>query len=173
MIKVNFVGLEGLKRKSRHLSSSYRQGINDFFRRHLGREVRVSGLVIRNINRMIYQTEDPDWYERTGALLESVKIEETDRSYLLYMDGEYLERKSAESDFTKHEGFDAWVKGVNYAWLVERGHTFMNITDRGSTPVQIPYTMDSRPFMDNAWFEMLTSIRPEVILEPLFRMWSS
>jgi len=170
MIKANITGLNSLVRKSKRMRTSLQTGKQKFIQHHIKRDINIQGQLIKNIWREVYSSYKPTSYERTENLLKSVRVRETENGIEIYMDGNFLEQASTVPR-SWETGFAVEAKAVNYAWLVEEGHTYQNVAGHKSGK-GVDFTMPPRRFMGKTFSYLIRNIEMEKILSPLFRMWS-
>jgi len=161
-VRIKIEGMNELTAKSNNMIAQIESGKRRFIN-FLTHSIQIDAVVIRYINRMIYDTPEPEWYERTQNLKRAVMSEETENGVRVYMNKGYLQAVSNRYP-TKATGLDPQKKGVDYSWYVHEGTQFNNI-------YQKDVVMEGRPFMQQTWEEILPRIDPLIILQPLLRMW--
>ena len=164
MIDINIKGMRELRNKVNNMKNVINEGKQQFINQHIIREIKIDSMLIRNINRLVYQAYDPSTYERTRELLKAVTIKKTENGMMIYMDSTYLKRSSALGGFSWQRGYAPEAKGVDYSVLVEEGHTYQNV-------VGIEFEMEPRRFMGKTWEEVQREINPQRLIAPLMRMW--
>lgn len=172
MMKAEIKGLEGLTSSAKMLAPKLQEGKKDFITKHIIIEINISGRVVKNLMRLVYDNSDPDTYKRTMSLLNSVRLEMLEDGVSVYMDGDYLRQASSTPTFWE-TGQAPNSKNVNYAFHVEEGHYYNNISGAGKfSDIAVDVTMEARPFMEATWYQILSKIDINRITDKAVRMWS-
>ncbi|MFW6311293.1 MAG: hypothetical protein ACOC1K_03560 [Nanoarchaeota archaeon] len=119
------------------------------------------------------------WYERTGTLRGSVSLKREMDEIFLFTDKNILENSPQANTKSIETGYgeEAHSKLKNYAWTVEKGHTYKNRTDSGAMKEKDWY-MPPRPFMEKTFNEILSKTstgkyHPNHILDRLTKGWEN
>lgn len=177
MIQFDTGGLEQLIRDIDKFEKALEDGIYVFIEL-LDRKIHIDDILAKNIDKLVYSSKDPNWYERTGDLLRAVRLEKDGKNEIhLYMDDNWLGNRPQARGMKPSTGFDPSVHdGEGYSMNVEQGHYYIN-KDNGVARYRDWYT-EPRPFMEETYEELVNKldngqIDAKVILKYLFQKWET
>lgn len=175
MIKFDTSEINKMANKIRNLSSNIEIGKKRYLQMLVGSgNVNLQGKLKSKINALVYQTEEPEFYERTYDLFNSVKVTSTDNKVFLYIDDEWLSSRPQVLNKSKSTGTATNAHGnpsTPYSLRVEKDFNYRNETGHD-------YNRKGSHYMRETFNELLNDVtsgkaNPVEIINPILKKWSN
>jgi hypothetical protein len=175
MIKFDINEINKMANRIKNLKSNIKIGKKRYLKMLIGSSnINIQGKLKSKINKLVYQTEEPDFYERTYDLFNSVKVMKTDNKTILYIDDEWLSTRPQVINKSKSTGTATNAHGnpsTPYSLRVEKDFNYRN--ERGHD-----YNRKGSHYMEETFNELVSDVingeaDPIEIINPILKKWSN
>lgn len=158
--------VKGLERKVKLLERGRREYLS-----YLLINCNVQNDLEHQILKEVYNSSEPDWYERTHNLLKSARAEVRGNEIHIFIDSQWLGQQHNANHTSIETGTSEEAHRGSYELQVEKGYFYDN-------KIGHAYKTGERPFMKKTFEDLQRKIiggeyRANKILEPLLKGWST